>query len=242
MHFDGRAWSKQWLARHGALTAVSGRARDDVWIAGCDGAGFTAHWDGVRWTPHNITPVVEQTDPAFDICPLIAAESGGRALVAVRDRLFELGLAGGWEEATSPLAHADGAPLAGGQITALAARGDRPSGMWAVGTHSNGGAWTMDEDRNGIEKPTSSPFVVRRAGETWTKEALPEAMGGARAIWAPDADDVWVAGARGVIFHFDGHTWTREDSGTDEELVAIHGAGRSVWVLGIEGGLLHRRR
>jgi len=149
--------------------------------------------------------------------------------------------AGVWEETPGPMAESDGAPLAGGWLAGLAPVGDRPSGVWAVGSQSNGGAWSIDSEYDGIEKVTFSPFVVRRAGMAWTKADTSVAVGSANRIWVRGPDDVWVVGAYGLILHFDGRSWTREESGSDEILIDIHGAGDLVWAVGAEGGLLWRR-
>ena len=70
---------------------------------------------------------------------------------------------------------------------------------------------------------------------------MPARWGSASAVWARAADDVWVVGSDGLILHFDGRTWTQEPSGTDEPLVGVHGAGRTIWVIGAEGGLYRRK-
>ena len=80
--------------------------------------------------------------------------------------------------------------------------------------------------------------MLRRLGGLWKKIDAGSVPGDAKAVWARASDDVWVVGAAGMILHFDGRAWTREESGTDETLVGIHGAGDTIWVIGEEGGLL----
>ncbi|HEY7375180.1 MAG TPA: hypothetical protein VIF57_23665 [Polyangia bacterium] len=225
MHFDGRGWlGEQRLPGRPWLTSVAGRARDDVWVAACDYMGFTAHWSGARWTPRPVAP-----SPAYaavhNMCPKLAPEAGGRALVAVDSAMFAF--AGvDWRDTPSPLADADRVPLARGQITALAPADDE---MWAVGWQPDG---TSDTGRG--------PLVLRRRGDVWEKLDVGVTRGAASALWARAFDDVWVVGTGGLILHFDGRAWTREESGTDEDLAGIHGAGDTIWILGVEGGLLRR--
>jgi len=242
MHFDGRSWSEQRLPGGAPLTSITGRARDDVWIGGCvAGAGFAAHWDGARWTPRRISPEGGPYDPPNNTCPLLVPEGGGRALAVLGTRMFEF-RGGAWEETLNPMALTDdAAPLAGGWIAGVAPDSARPGGAWVVGRQNDGATWTVDQENDGIQRPTLSAFVVRRDGVVWHKADTPAAVGGANRIWARAADDVWVVGANGLILHFDGRSWTREESGTDEELVDIHGAGRTIWIVGSEGALLRRR-
>ncbi len=241
LHFDGQRWSEQHLAGAAALWGVTGGARDDAWISGCvAGRGFTAHWDGARWTPRIISPDDKPYDPPNNNCPLLAAQAGGRALAVLGTRVFETD-AGGWHETDSPIALAGDSPLAGGWIGGIATDDLWPGGAWVVGRQNNGATWRIHEENDGIQKSTFVPFVVRREGALWMKQDIFGEVGGANRIWARAVDDVWVVGANGMILHFDGRTWTREESGTDEELVDIHGAGRTIWVVGNEGGLLRRK-
>jgi hypothetical protein len=226
MHFDGRVWSEDRLPGRPGLTTVVGRARDDVWIAGYGAGGFTAHWSGARWTPRSIDPADGFADRGSQVAPLVAPARDGRALAAVGDRMFEFSPAG-WRETTSPVANADGAIALGG-IAALAAG---PEGdVWAVGSQNSG-----------LDPPGPAPLVLRRVGDVWKKQDLALDLAAANAVWVRAADDVWVVGSNGVILHFDGGAWTREASGTDDNLLGIHGAGDTLWVIGA-GGDVRRRR
>ena len=174
----------------------------------------------------SIAPSGGLADPERKACPLLAPEGGGRALAAVGDRMFEFD-ARRWRETTSPLASRDGALVAKRYLNALVggARGD----IWAVGTQFRG----RDEP--------ALPLLLRRAGGGWTQSNASVESGQVYGVWARGADDVWAVGSNGLIRHFDGRSWTQVASGTDETLVGIHGAGRTIWVVGAEGGLFVRR-
>jgi hypothetical protein len=45
------------------------------------------------------------------------------------------------------------------------------------------------------------------------------------AVWGTSASDVYAAGRRGVILHYDGKAWTKMASGTTKGLYAIGGEG-----------------
>ena len=60
------------------------------------------------------------------------------------------------------------------------------------------------------------------------------------AGWA-DAQGVFVAGDDGVVMHFDGQGWTREDTPAPVPVHAIWGTGRDdLWAVGWMGLILHR--
>ncbi len=61
-------------------------------------------------------------------------------------------------------------------------------------------------------------------------------------VWAPGDDDVWAVGADpddgmgGYVFHYDGLTWERMDTGTTGDFWWVHGDGSGrVWMVGMEG-------
>ncbi len=59
------------------------------------------------------------------------------------------------------------------------------------------------------------------------------------AVWGLSPEDVWAAGARGTLLHFNGTGWAMVPSGTSEALTAIWGsAATDLWALG-SGVLLH---
>ena len=61
-----------------------------------------------------------------------------------------------------------------------------------------------------------------------------------RGLWGSGPNDVWAAGDKGTILHFDGKAWKVSPSGTDEDLTGITGTGpTNVYVSGQKGGILH---
>jgi hypothetical protein len=65
-------------------------------------------------------------------------------------------------------------------------------------------------------------------------------QGGLNAVWGSAADDVWVVGSDGVIFHFDGKTLQPVPSTTTRSLHALSGTGPDdIWAAGDEGTTLH---
>lgn len=59
------------------------------------------------------------------------------------------------------------------------------------------------------------------------------------ALFGFGPNDVWAAGARGTLLHFDGTAWTSVTSGTSRDLLAIWGsAPNDVWFVGDSGAVL----
>jgi photosystem II stability/assembly factor-like uncharacterized protein len=53
------------------------------------------------------------------------------------------------------------------------------------------------------------------------------------AIWAENTNSVYVAGDGGVIFHWDGTTWTEMETPTERPLFSIHGTSSdNIWAVG----------
>ncbi|MBL8950425.1 MAG: hypothetical protein JNK82_06590 [Myxococcaceae bacterium] len=60
------------------------------------------------------------------------------------------------------------------------------------------------------------------------------------SFWGSAADDVWAAGERGTLMHFDGRGWSGRAELVAEDLLALWGSGpRDVWASGRGGVLLH---
>lgn len=61
-----------------------------------------------------------------------------------------------------------------------------------------------------------------------------------RAVWGSGPNDVWAAGDKGTILHFNGQAWASTPSGTEEDLTGITGTGpANVYVSGQKGAILH---
>ena len=61
-----------------------------------------------------------------------------------------------------------------------------------------------------------------------------------RGLWGSGPNDVWAAGDKGTILHFDGKAWALSPSGTTEDLTCITGTGpTNVYISGQKGAILH---
>jgi hypothetical protein len=213
MHWDGGQWSR-WSERlAGNFHAVWGRARDDVWINGC--ANHFYHWNG---TTLSRAPNPVPADYA-GVCLGLGGTSAAD-VSAIGEDLFLRWSGAAWRSEPSPLKGAR--PLAGGVRIAALWSAPTEGDLWAVG------------DEGGY------PLVLRRRAGRWTKLPTPRTAGYLRAIWEDRDDNVWAVGKEGLILHWDGKSWSQEESGVVEPLSAIHGAGDKVWIVGDRGTVLFR--
>ena len=61
-----------------------------------------------------------------------------------------------------------------------------------------------------------------------------------RTVWGTGPADVWAAGDKGLILHYDGRAWAPSPSGTEENLTGIVGTGpANVYASGEKGGIYH---
>jgi hypothetical protein len=61
-----------------------------------------------------------------------------------------------------------------------------------------------------------------------------------RGIWATTEDDVWIAGERGAVIHFDGEEWSQASQPTSYDFHAVWASGPDdVWVVGGLSAILH---
>jgi hypothetical protein len=154
----------------------------------------------------------------------VIADGDGRALVMTGQRVLS-GKGRPWVETPGPLRGLLRPPNIGGTITAVTT--DGAGTTWAVGEQ-----WAGND---------SYPVAFRHVAGVWSRSPLPAGTTEIKAIWARGLSDAWIVGTKGLILHFDGRAWNREASGTDETLVAVHGAGRFVWVVGQRGTFLRRK-
>jgi hypothetical protein len=78
-------------------------------------------------------------------------------------------------------------------------------------------------------------------GQTKAEEHKPPPLTTAnlRTIWGSGPSDVWVAGDKGTILHYNGQAWSISPSGTQENLTSLYGtAPNNIWVSGEKGAIL----
>jgi hypothetical protein len=108
-----------------------------------------------------------------------------------------------------------------GDATLFGVWGSDARHIWAVGGN------LADEDRGGV--------VWFYDGTTWVEDdeaakLLPDGLPTMYKVWGRNENDVYVVGRHGVILHFDGIRWSRQDSASPRPLFTVHGnAGFRHW-------------
>ena len=109
--------------------------------------------------------------------------------------------------------------------------------------------WTPDGDvafavgGHAIDMGPPDPIILMRENGEWQRVPIPETDRVFRAlfkVWGTGKDNVYAVGARGVILHYDGVSWTQEVSNTVRDNVSLWGTGpnRILAVGGRSNGML----
>jgi hypothetical protein len=227
--WNGTSWSDvtpPTSALGGAL--LWGLAADDVWSQ-IDGA--VSHWNGTVWTP----------TPAASGLQLFARGVWGSAA-------NDVWLVGEYAASTpfSAIQHWDGTawtavlgfPGAIGTVRSedgviFGVWGTSASDVWAAGASAAGPIWHFD-------------------GSSWSHVATPPLSGVLNAVWGACPNDVWAVGERppvnqggvvssgGVLWHFDGQSWSEVSISGLPPLFAVEGTGPDdVWIGGLDGTIYH---
>jgi hypothetical protein len=204
-HWNGQAWTHAPSTISQDAKAIWSSGPDDVWI--CGGWDGLAHFDGKAWS--------RQPNPYPKTVP-----GGANWFALWGTSRRDLWLAGGRSNEAA-LYHFDGRgwtpatlPRLPPSTTLYAVAGSDRDHVWAVGNTFDKGA-----------------VVLRREGARWSALRLPDIRSLA-AVWVHDARDVWAAGGGGVVAHFDGRRWQKQDTGTAVGFTAVWGDAERVWIAG----------
>jgi hypothetical protein len=100
------------------------------------------------------------------------------------------------------------------------------------------GIWSSPE---GDVYAVPGPYQLTADG--WTPVTISGGVQFFEAIWGSSAHDVWAVGEDGRLAHFDGQTWTLDDSAPAQDaysLFAVGGTGpNDVWAVGRSGMVGH---
>lgn len=93
--------------------------------------------------------------------------------------------------------------------------------LWGVWGASEAEVWAV-----GGGAPPAPPVLLRRTAGAWQRVDVAAISGDGHAlykIWGRAADDIYAVGARGLVLHYDGVEWRREESGTSVTLIGVFG-------------------
>jgi len=208
--WNGSVWSSVTSPITGQLSAIWGRAGNDLWIA--SQTGNISHWDGFGWT----------TQPAQ-----VAAYNGISGTVT---DVFAVGDLGRVSHYNGSVWSAENSVLTNDAEDTRALGNE----IYAVGEH----ATLFHRDANANWSTTAAvisdrwlrdilPFapddiyivgefasIYHFDGSNWTN--VGPALSTTIELWSISGvpDDIWVCGDQGTVLHFDGVSWSQPSSGT----------------------------
>ena len=81
--------------------------------------------------------------------------------------------------------------------------------------------------------------AYRYDGSKWNQVPSGSAIG-LRSMWGASASDAWIAGAGGMLAHWNGSALSATQSSRTDDLLSIHGAtAKDISAVGENGSILH---
>jgi len=234
-NWDGVAWTVGYENPEESLIGDFWGASDtDVYAVGHDGT--LLHWDGVAWQK-------TQLDSTLDLYRIDGFDANTIWIPALDGRILH-GSGANWavqDDLLGRLAFGIGALDARRAVTVSYRAG------FAIGTIDG---WT--EEWSGYRVPLvaiaecdGAPCAfgdlvsyLRVEGDGVRRVSMDAAR--VRDAWSADGSEIIVVGANGRIQRGRGDRWSRDSSGTDADLLAVHGTSASdIWAIGESNTVLH---
>ncbi len=221
-HWDGSKWTSVG-APTGEVAQLWGSGPNDVWAVYQE--GFLSHWDGSRWSRSKASPTM-WADAIW----------GSSAT--------DVWLVG--EGADSPIEHWDGSRWASVPVPGSSGF-QKLTAVWGTGSDD---VWAAGVWESTHGPPQSAVIAYHWDGSAWKRHQLDEQPSTtyqvAGGLWGRGSSDIWLSapasealgppGHTGVLFHYDGTTWTHSSS---EVAGAIWGTSDGIYALGSAGILYH---
>ncbi len=194
-----------------SLVGIWGSTANDVWAVG--GSGLRLRWNGTAWASAGSSNATFRGITGFGASDVWAYGSSD-----LSKPYIERWTGAAWAPVSAPSASG-----AAGSISGVSSLwGSSPTDLYAI-----------------VGESAGLPRAVHFDGATWTTIAA--VTGRLRSVWGSAANDVWIVGGAGSVFHFDGTRWSTQTSGVRYDLISVSGSSSSnVWIAG-SGGVLHRR-
>lgn len=218
LHYNGTAWSAMPASNPGfapLFRAIWGNATTDVWAVG---SGYLRmHYNGTAWS--GSTNIL--TDNLFAVTGTSASN-----VLTVGDYGTAYRFTGStWSGDLD--------------VTGLTDLWLDFQGVWAA---SPAAFFVVgDYDPNGTGDGDSSGVVLKFDGTTWTS-LWQDHITELRAVWGTSAADLFVAGLKGAIAHYDGSAFQIMTTGTTQNLAGLWGTANDVFAVGVGGTILRYHR
>jgi hypothetical protein len=239
LHNDGNGWAKI------SSTVVERVFLNGAWMAGPD-EGWAVGSNGTILRFHGGHWQVSPSGVGWDLIAVHGTSASDVWAGGANDELLH------WDGHTwTPVTGFD----SGGAVTAV--RAVAPNDVW-IGFiastprihHWDGSTWKKTAYAGpaqiyGFWSSTSgdvwalASYAYRYDGSTWNQVPSGTAAG-LRAMWGASAGDAWIAGAGGILMHWNGTDLSPTQSPVTDDLLAIHGAGANdIRAVGENGSILH---
>jgi hypothetical protein len=225
-HWNGSAWTidtSHTIVYGQYLNGVVVFSSTNAWAVGdTPNHALTMHWDGTAW--RDTTNGTSDNDALYGVSGTSPNDMWAVGTTGARTTIAPLILhynGSAWSHATIP--SSTGATLA-------AVHAISTTDVWAVGKKTS--------------QTQTNPFILHFNGSAWSEVQIdPLPFGGQfNAVNARSATDVWAAGNLGsfaqfddyqLMAHYDGTSWTYNQSGTRGTLDGISFTGpNDMWVSG----------
>ncbi|MEC8024766.1 MAG: hypothetical protein VX223_12585 [Myxococcota bacterium] len=205
--------------RFPTLWDVSGLAEDDVYAVG--NQGTIIHWDGISWKLQSGGNASDLYGVSGNNQLVVAGGANGEVFSNIGGGLAT-DIAGVNAIRVVAVLNDDSAIGVGdsGAIVTFDGIGwaSEPSGVFA----NLNGAWT---DGSTVVAVGEQGQVIFRNGATWSANS-PGTASTLYGAWGTAADNVWVCGDKGTLYHYNGGTWVNQTLNTiSNELRSMMGDG-----------------
>jgi hypothetical protein len=269
LHFDGTDWVRHDVGQ-AVVVQFSGISSSDLWFVGSlvpyQSPNAAFHWDGENWTRTDI-PGVGGMSCVLELAPDDVFAGGNSGLYRWNGSTWSA--VPGWYGyvtsiwGTSPDdlwvngIHWDGSVWERRGFVSVVT-GTAPDDAWGhAGSgiyHWDGQSWTLSLPAEQIEWVSIKAFarddvwafqknrsVHHFDGNGWTEVTPPDgAYPDWFAMWMESPSYAVSASPQGAIREWDGSRWTTDEENRNH-LVALSGAGDSLWAVGSYGTILRRR-
>lgn len=222
--YQGQSWAgRKSRPTSQSLHRLWARTSNDVYALAAS-EPFMLHFDGRDWR------AVSESAP--DLPALLPPQTGSEP--PLRDL---------WGNAAGEM-------YAVGEAATILRRG--PGGDWArvvpdpaVPAHTFTAVWGTDDGHLFVVGAplvgASDAIILHHDGARWTEYAA-DTGGALLDVWGNTAQDVVAVGARGAILQYDGITWQRAPTSSNDSFQGVWSNGDVVYAVGAGGTVLQRAR
>ena len=247
-HYDGQAWSEQFIQNGVTLNGVWGSSATDVFAVGPDplGAfgydGAILHYNGTTWSPMTTRGLGSGEVALYSVWGSSPTDVYvvGEDFAGLPNALVAHFNGSGWSRVLLPATFLR---------VLFDVHGTSAQDVWAVGFNDLGFDLRGSAARSSLRAGNAvrqildaQGIILHYNGSGWTEFGTPELDLVFNGVWSAAPNDVFAVGQRGetaVAYHFDGTAWAPMTVPPVRLLMDVWGtSGTDVYAVG-EGTILH---